>query len=173
MTWIDDDMTTWHDMTTWIDDASQDANSMWRVKWWQHFAAWSEWHDALRYDVVQFEATWCDTTCRDLTRQDVTRHVATSFDVTSNTVWHGGRVVEVLASICVWTEQTQVRILLRTLFGYKARSIVTGPTRPSSLEAGSYTGYQAELNIKARPGRVSSSGARVTMQEIPERYENS
>ena len=55
----------------------------------------------------------------------------------------------------------------------KARSIVTGLTRPSSLEAGSYTGYQAELNIKARPGRVSSSGARVTMQQIPERYENS
>ena len=88
-------------------------------------------------------------------------------------VWHGGRVVKVLASICVWTEQTQVRIPLRTLFGYKARSIVTGPTRPSSLEAGSYTGYQAELNIKAWPGRVSSSGARVTMQQIPERYENS
>ena len=68
-------------------------------------------------------------------------------------MWHGGRVVKVLASICVWTEQTQVRILLRTLFGYKARSIVTGPTRPSSLETGLYTGYQAELNIKARPGR--------------------
>ena len=48
-----------------------------------------------------------------------------------------------------WTEQTQVRILLRTLFGYKAWSIVTWPTQPSSLEAGSYTGYQAELNIKA------------------------
>ena len=63
------------------------------------------------------------------------------------------------------SELTQVRIPLRTLFGYKARSIVTGPTRPSSLEAGSYTGYQAELNIKARPGRVSSSGARVTMQQ--------
>ena len=88
-------------------------------------------------------------------------------------LWHGGRVVKVLAFICVWTEQTQVRIPLRTLFDYKARSIVTGPTRPSSLEAGSYTGYQAELNIKARPGRVSSSGARVTMQQIPERYENS
>ena len=51
--------------------------------------------------------------------------------------------------------------------------IVTGPTRPSSLEAGSYSGYQAELNIKARPGRVSSLGAGVTMQQIPERYENS
>ena len=63
--------------------------------------------------------------------------------------------------LSVSAEQTQVRIPLRTLFGYKARSIVTGPTRPSSLEAGSYTGYQAELNIKVRPGRVSSSGARV------------
>ena len=88
-------------------------------------------------------------------------------------MWHGGRVVKVLASICVWTEQTQVQIPLRTLFGYKARSIVTGPTRPSSLEAGSYIGYQAELNIKARPGRVSSLSARVTMQQIPKRSENS
>ena len=88
-------------------------------------------------------------------------------------MWHVGQVVKVLASICVWTEQTKVRIPPRTLFGYKAWSIVTGPTRPSSLEAESYTGYQAELNIKARPGRVSSSGARVTMQQIPERYENS
>ena len=71
------------------------------------------------------------------------------------------------------TEQTQVRIPLRPSLGYKARSIVTGPTRPSSLEAGSYTGYQAELNIKARLGHVSSLGARLTMQQIPKRYENS
>ena len=47
--------------------------------------------------------------------------------------------------------------------GYKARSIVTGPTRPSSLEAGSYTGYQAQLNIKVLPGRACS------MQQIPKR----
>ena len=88
-------------------------------------------------------------------------------------VWHGGRVVKVLASICVWIEQTQVRIPHRTLFGYKARSIDThSPTRTSSLEAGWYIGYQAELNIKARPGRVSSSDARLTMQQIPKRYEN-
>ena len=30
-----------------------------------------------------------------------------------------------------------------------------------------------ELPEHGSPGRVSSSGARVTMQEIPERYENS
>ena len=37
-------------------------------------------------------------------------------------MWHGARVVKVLASICVWTEQTQVRIPLRIyLFGYMMR----------------------------------------------------
>ena len=33
--------------------------------------------------------------------------------------------------------------------------------------------WWAELNIKARPGRASSLGAGLTMQQIPKRYENS
>ena len=43
----------------------------------------------------------------------------------------------------------------------------------ASLEAGSYTGYQAEMNIKAWPGHVSFLGGRLTMQQVPKRYENS
>ena len=44
---------------------------------------------------------------------------------------------------------------------------------PSFLEAGSFIGYQAELNIKARPGQVSSLGVRLTMQQMLKRHENS
>ena len=88
------------------------------------------------------------------------------------TRWPSGQGVGFYLCLNV-TEQTQVRIPLRPSLGYKARSIVTGPTRPSSLEAGSYTGYQAELNIKARPGRVEFFGCACNNAAGTERYENS